>query len=429
MAALNPDSQLRRWLPVALLERLTQIRQLAESEQTPLYVVGGFVRDSLLGLTPDDFDLVVEGDAPALARAAARAWGGAVTVHMPFATATWRTPEGFDIDFASTRTETYPAPAALPLVSAPASIEADLFRRDFTINAIALRLDGPRAGELLDPYGGQADLAARVVRVLHPLSFRDDPTRLFRAVRYEQRLGFRIAPETLALVPDAPLDALSGDRLRHEFELIFREPKAAAMLARLSELGVLQRVHPALTWDERAALIADSIGQLPWRDWQLAAAPEPDALFWSVLLREAGAEAVASALARLNLNRAQSDAVREGVALRRAWSRPSEAVTVLESFSELGVIAAYVARPELRDDLNQYLSRWRFVRPTLNGDDLIARGLTPGPDFKRWLWTLRAAWLDGVVTDAAGEQALVATFANEGRSAVSALTGDDRSTQ
>ncbi|MDW8327130.1 MAG: hypothetical protein RMK99_11225 [Anaerolineales bacterium] len=407
MAMPDLESQLRRWLPAALLERLAQIRRLAESGRTPLYVVGGFVRDSLLGLMPDDFDLVVEGDAPALARAAARAFGGEVTVHAPFGTAAWRTPDGFEIDFASARTETYPAPAVLPVVHVPASIEADLSRRDFTINAIALRLDGPHAGEYLDPHGGRADLSARVVRVLHPLSFRDDPTRLFRAVRYEQRLGFRIAPETLDLMPDAPLDALSGDRLRREFELIFREPKAAAMLARLAELGILKRAHPALIWDDRAAQAVTGLDRLPWREWQLADAPESEALFWAVLLRDAGEEALASALARLNLNRAQAEAVREAAALRRTWSRPSEAVAALEPLSELGVIAAYVARPELRNDLHHYLSRWRFVRPKLSGDDLIARGLTPGPDFKRWLWALRAARLDGSVTDDAGEEALL----------------------
>jgi tRNA nucleotidyltransferase (CCA-adding enzyme) len=414
MAALDPESQLRRWLPVALLERLTQIRQLAESEQTPLYVVGGFVRDSLLGLTPDDFDLVVEGDAPALARAAAREWGGVVTVHAPFGTAVWRTPDGAAIDFASARTETYPAPAVLPVVSVPATIEADLSRRDFAINALALRLDGPRAGERLDPFHGQADLRARTVRVLHLLSFRDDPTRVFRAVRYEQRLGFQIAAETLALISDAPLESLTSDRLRHEFELIFREPRTVAMLARLSELGVLQRVHPALKWDERGTQAAAAISRLPWRDWRMNAAPEPDALFWAVLLREAGLEATDLALARLNLNRAEAEAVRESVALRRTWARPSEAVAVLDSLSELGVIAAYVARLELRDDLHLYLSRWRFVRPTITGADLIARGLTPGPYFKRWLWTLRAAWLDGTVTDAASEQSLLEALTRAG---------------
>lgn len=407
MAALDLDSYLRRWLPAARLKRLAQIRQLAEGEQTPLYVVGGFVRDSLLGLAPDDFDLVVAGDAPALARAAARAWGGMVTVHTPFGTAAWRTPEGFEIDFASARTETYPAPAVLPVVSVPASIEADLFRRDFTINALALRLDGPHAGDWLDPFNGQVDLKARTVRVLHPLSFRDDPTRVFRAVRYEQRLGFDIAPGTLDLIPGAPLESLTSDRLRHEFELIFREPNAAAMLGRLAALGILPRVHPALAWDEHAARAVAVTGQLPWRDWQLAAAPEPDAPVWAGLLREAGSADVAAVMARLNINRGQSEAVREAAALRRNWSRPSEAVAALDAISELGVIAAYVARPELRDDLNAYLARWRFVRPTLNGDDLMARGLAPGPDFKRWLWTLRAAWLDGAVTDSASEQALL----------------------
>ncbi|MGH2524794.1 MAG: CCA tRNA nucleotidyltransferase, partial [Anaerolineales bacterium] len=225
---------------------LARVGHLAATQQLPVYLVGGFVRDLLLGLSPTDFDFVVEGPAPALARLVARELGGEVTVHAPFGTATWFSPEGAVIDFASARTERYPQPAALPVVSAPAPISADLSRRDFTINALAVRVDGVYYGQLLDPHHGQADLAAGIVRVLHPHSFQDDPTRLFRAVRYEQRLGFRIAPETVPLIPGswAALAALTGDRIRHEFEMIFREPNVVPMLARLAELEVLRHVHP-----------------------------------------------------------------------------------------------------------------------------------------------------------------------------------------
>jgi tRNA nucleotidyltransferase (CCA-adding enzyme) len=396
-------------LPASRRELLSHVRRAAEAMRLPAYLAGGFVRDLLLGLTPDDFDFVAEGDAPALARAVARELGGEVTVHTPFGTAAWLGPGGAEIDFATARTETYPQPAALPVVAPGATIADDLRRRDFTVNAMALRVDGAHFGEVLDLHGGQSDLAARVVRVLHPASFVDDPTRLFRAVRYEQRLDFRIAPETLALIPGAweSLAALTGDRARHELELIFREPRAAAMLARLAELDILRHVHPALRWGEREAARAAIIPSLPVADWKLGLPPEPDALYFALLLGAAPPAEVADALTRLNTDAITSRAVGEAVNLRPGWARPSEAAAALDELSELGVIAAYVLHEEARPALHDYLARWRFVRAATTGDDLIALGLAPGPQFKTLLWQLRAARLDGLIADDAGEQTLI----------------------
>ncbi len=402
-------------LPAPRRALLACVRRNAEATNLPVYLVGGFVRDLLLGLAPDDFDFVVEGDAPALARAVAHELGGEVTVHAPFGTATWSGPEGLAIDFAAARTETYPQPAALPVVTPGAPIAADLRRRDFTINAMALRVDGAHFGELLDPHDGQSDLAARIVRVLHPGSFLDDPTRLFRAARYEQRLGFSLAPETLALIPGAweALAALTGDRVRHEFELIFREPRGVAMLARLAGLEILPYVHPALNWGERAAARAAVIPDLPEADWRLAAPLEPDALYFALMLGAASPVEITGALMRLNTSSVVSRAVVEGIHLRVAWTRPSEAVAILGELTELGVVVAYVLHEGARAALDDYLARWRFVRAETTGDDLIARGLAPGPQFKRLLWELRAARLDGVVTDVAGERELLRRWLTE----------------
>jgi tRNA nucleotidyltransferase (CCA-adding enzyme) len=406
---------LEKHLSASRRELLAHVRRIAESGHLPVYLAGGFVRDLLLGLTPDDFDFVVEGDAPALARAVARELGGEVMAHAPFGTATRFDPGGAAIDFATARTETYPQPAALPVVTPAASIAADLQRRDFTINAMALRVDGAHFGELLDPHGGQSDLVARAVCVLHPGSFVDDPTRLFRAVRYEQRLGFTIASGTLALIPGAwdALAALTGDRVRHDFELIFREPQAVAMLARLAGLDILPHVHPALRWGEREAARAASIPELPVADWRLASPLEPDALYFALMLGAASPVEVAGALTRLNTNGVVSRAVIEGIHLRVAWTRPSEAVAILGELSELGVVVAYVLHEGARAALSDYLARWRFVHAQTTGDDLIARGLTPGPQFKRLLWELRAARLDGVITDVAGERELIQRWLTE----------------
>jgi tRNA nucleotidyltransferase (CCA-adding enzyme) len=407
VSAVDLRTQLERLISPAQYARLAQVRDLAARLGLPLYLAGGVVRDLLLSQPPADVDVVVEGDAPTLARAAAREWGGQVLAHAPFGTASWVAPDGVSIDFASTRTEVYLQPAALPQVQAPATLQADLARRDFTINSLALRLDGPHFGELIDPFHGQADLAARQVRVLHPRSFQDDPTRMFRAVRYEGRLGFAMTADTLALIPGAwpALAALSADRVRHEFELIFREPNVLPMLARLAELAILSHVHPALAWDDVSSAQAAIIPRLPKAEWRCALPLEPDALYLALLLRRAPREAALEALQRLNPNAATRQAVLEALALHRNWSRPSEAVAALDKLSELGVVAAYVLRPEWQTDLHAYLAHWRHVRAETTGEDLIARGLTPGPRFKALLWELRAARLDGTITDQAGERA------------------------
>jgi tRNA nucleotidyltransferase (CCA-adding enzyme) len=297
----------------------------------------------------------------------------------------------------------------LPVVQVPAAIAADLSRRDFTLNAMALRVDGEHFGEVLDPHGGRADLEAGVVRALHARSFQDDPTRMFRAVRYEQRLGFQIAPDTLDLIPGAweALAALTGDRVRHEFELIFREPNAVGMLTRLQTLEILGHVHPALHWDGRAAERAAYLPELPHAEWNFATPLEPDAIYLTLLLSEASPDEVESALMRLNVGRAVGEAVRSALSLKIEGTRPSEIVACLDGLSELALAAAYALRPGWRSLIDQYLARWRHVRATLTGDDLIARGLKPGPDFKRILWELRAARMDGLVKSEAEELGLL----------------------
>jgi tRNA nucleotidyltransferase (CCA-adding enzyme) len=356
----------------------------------------------LLGLEPDDFDLVVEGSAPELARACAQKWGGTINVHAPFGTAAWLTPEGIEFDFASTRTETYPQPAQLPVVRVPATLAEDVGRRDFTLNSLAISLS-PNFGEVFDPFNGQPDLRAGRICVLHPLSFRDDPTRIFRAVRYEQRLNFTITPETLELIPAAPLEQLTADRVRHELELIFVEPNVNAMLTRLEKLGVLARL--GLKWPEAAQVDSAVVPHLPLVGWNLSATLEPTALYLALLLRDAAERP--AALQKLNPSRAISVAVMEALSLKPTWAKPSQTVAALDELSELGVATAYIAQPALHAELNQYLAHWRHIRPHTTGAQLIEHGLTPGLRFKQILWHLRAAWLDGEVKTAADELALL----------------------
>lgn len=422
-------SALEARLPAKRLERLGQVQRLAAQMRLPTYLVGGGVRDLLLGREPGDFDFAVEATGPRsgplpgprLARGLARAHGGEVTIHGTFGTATWFDPQGAALDFATARTEQYPQPGALPAVAPASSILDDLGRRDFTINTLALRVDGEHLGELIDAYHGQADLESRLVRVLHPRSFVDDPTRLFRAVRYAQRLDFALAGDTEALIPEAlvVIDALSGERVRHELELVFREKDAPASLVWLDALGVLQAVHPALRWGPAETRRAAALFDLPTRRWRLrvSAASDHATAYLALLLSGASPLDLGRALARLDVTRAMHTNVTAALTLRVTnWPsdpRPSEIAAQLDRLSEAALVAAYVLREQARSLIDRFLAEWRFVRPELSGDDLVALGLAPGPQFKRILWQLRAGRLDGTVTDRAGEVALARALAQD----------------
>ncbi|MRR31881.1 CCA tRNA nucleotidyltransferase, partial [bacterium] len=263
-------------------QRLSLIKQVTHQAAElgfPACLVGGFVRDALLGRPVNDFDVVVEGDATKLGRALVKRFGGRLTVHAPFKTATWFHPDPPDdfIDLISARSETYPEPAALPTVKL-GSLDEDLRRRDFTINAMALRLNGDDAGELVDPLDGHVDLKDGLVRVLHPRSFIDDPTRLYRLIRYSERYSFAVESGTGDLIPSALeyVDQLSSERLRHELDLVLEEENYLPMLDKLWAHGILQQIKPALPFDEgvrdrlqciSSPIIAKEIPQVRNRRW------------------------------------------------------------------------------------------------------------------------------------------------------------------
>ncbi len=274
-SASSPQKNYAQTLEKALsptrLGLLKLVAEFSTREKQPIYVVGGFVRDLLLDRFSPDFDIVVEGDAIQFARTLAEAYGGRVTSHRRFGTAKWQIKEihtkliqglGIEkpgtsdlpesLDLISARTEFYDRPSALPVVER-SSIKLDLHRRDFTINTLALRLDGKHYGELYDYWGGLEDLGRKYIRVLHSLSFVDDPTRLLRAVRFEQRFAFQIEKRTLQLMGEARelLPSLGGERLRHEFILIFQEEEPIKIITRLGELNLLKEIHPGLRWEEK----------------------------------------------------------------------------------------------------------------------------------------------------------------------------------
>ncbi len=436
----NYALRLEAALPPARLSLLRAIAEEAHSRRQAVYIVGGFVRDLLLDRPSLDFDIVVEGDAILLANALAARLGGRVVSHARFGTAKWwiaetradliqRLPEDGHLDphdlpefldLITARTEFYDHPTALPTVER-SSIKLDLHRRDFTINTLALRLDGHHYGELYDDWGGLLDLRRGWVRVLHSLSFVDDPTRMIRAVRFEQRFHFKIEPRTQQLMSEALplLRQLSGARLRHEVDLILAETNANLMLTRLEELGLLQAVHPSLTYTPamQPALLT-ALQTTPPAAWQLPAAhsglPTAQRLAYAVWMLQLPSQALFPIADRLRFPADLTAAVQAAQRLSErcevvSAQPPSQITEELDKVPPLGRYALYLTcpNPQARQLLETYTHLWSAVQPTLSGDDLRARGLPPGPLYRQILTMLRAAWLDQRIHTPAEEWPLV----------------------
>ncbi|MCK4605623.1 MAG: CBS domain-containing protein, partial [Deltaproteobacteria bacterium] len=266
----NVLSLLREKLPSNILDLLMNAGEVAESEGFHICVAGGFVRDLLLRKPNLDVDLVVEGDGIAFARAFANRFGARVRAHQKFGTAVVIFPDGFKVDVATARWEYYKYPAAMPTV-ALSSTKLDLFRRDFTINTLAIKLNPKEFGLLIDFFGGQRDLKDRIIQVLHSLSFVEDPTRVFRAVRFEQRYGFRIGKQTLRLIRNAVrldiFSRLSGKRLLTELILILKEPDPRSAIRRLAGLGLLKVIHQSIRLGPtEEGVLTRSYDVLAWYD-------------------------------------------------------------------------------------------------------------------------------------------------------------------
>ena len=430
---MNLAARLESALPPEQLSLLQIIAKAAYEQHVALYIVGGFVRDLLLEQPSQDFDLVVEGDAIALADYLKRQHGGHTTSHSRFGTAKWYLPDGRSstaglhavpglafVDLVSARTEFYTYPSALPTVER-GSIKLDLHRRDFTINTLALRLDGHHYGELHDYWGGLNDVRQGLVRVLHSLSFIDDPTRMLRACRFEQRFRFRIEERTLQLMQEALplLEKVSGDRLRHELNHILADSRVSWIMRRLAELKLLTTIHDSLTWDAWLVQRFSTGSQAsPAAKWGITGYKSQAELcrdlgytLWLVRLPVDKARQVC---ARLKLS---VDLTKVIVSSCQLWrdlpqlvnSAPSEVVSRFDELLPLSRYAVFLSAQTAaqRDLLEQYVKKWQYIHPTIDGHDLRRMGLPPSPAFRVILTTLRAAWLDGLVTTVAAEQELL----------------------
>ncbi|HIQ02474.1 MAG TPA: CBS domain-containing protein [Anaerolineales bacterium] len=437
----TPPGQPRQTHVQALLENalppqtLALVQRTAETAQEmgySLYFVGGLVRDLLLGAPIVDVDLVVEGEAIRLARHLAQLLGGRVVAHDRFGTAKWilnnRVWQGVaggppppekaisSVDFATARTEFYTHPTALPEVER-SSIKQDLHRRDFTINTLAIRLDPPYWGQLLDFYGGEADLRDGIIRVLHSLSFVDDPTRILRAARLEARLGFSLDPRSEKQIANAlpMLSRVSGDRIRHELEQILDEEEPERALCRLDGLGVLQEIHPDLRCDSWLSTRFQTIrGELDPATWEMAPS-DRRFLHLALFLYRLESRSLEAVLKRLKVPRADADDLRMLPDLRRVLRRvaltrrPSRIYRLLRPYPARLLAAAWTAsdRAGLRGKLLRFQTEYRRVETALTGEDLKRLGLRPGPLFGRLLSALRDARLDGQVATREEEEALL----------------------
>lgn len=413
----NLSQLMRERLPEGIVDLLVRVGEVAEARKQRMCLVGGAVRDLVMGRHNLDFDLVVEGDALELAGELAKLGKvsgivdeeteGRVTLHRRFGTAKFRWGD-LTIDLAMARSETYAEPGALPTVKRGV-IEDDLRRRDFTINALAVFLTPTSFGQLLDPHGGREDIDHRLVRILHERSFMDDATRMLRAVRYEQRLGFELEEDTERLLREnvSMLDTISGDRIRRELELILSEEYPERMLQRAQGLGMLRQVEPCITIDEWMVERFQRAREQQQRD---------PIVYMLLLIYRLEEGDVDHFIGRLDITGQWAKVMRQIPRLKNDLPyldnqdlSPSAVYRLLQPYFIEAIVAGMLScESEVsRSNMERYLDQLRYVNPLLNGADLQELGVQPGPRLGRMLETLRDAKLDGQVATKKEEEALV----------------------
>ncbi len=409
-------------LPRDLWDVVQQAGKVAEKLGYNVFLVGGFVRDLLLRVPNLDLDLVVEGDGLRYADALAQTLGGRANKHERFKTAVVVLPDGKKIDVATARMEYYEKPGALPEVR-EGSIKRDLYRRDFTINAMAIKLNRPEAFTLIDYFGGQKDLKEKVIRVIHNLSFVEDPTRAFRAVRFEQRYGFKIGGQTERLIKQAVkqglLNRVSGVRLYSELRQMLSEKEPLRMVERMEKLGLLPFIHPQLRLTHEIRQLFVRVDEvLAW--YELLFMEEKAAswiVYMAALFKDLPTREVKGLSKKLAIPK------RYARVLIEAHEKTPHAVRILSAgkldpsqvyrlFKPLALetilyTMAYSTKEGVKKDVSLYLTHLRKVKTALSGKDLVDMGLEPGPIFSKILNAILVARLRGEVSSREEEIELV----------------------
>ncbi|MEJ2672527.1 MAG: CBS domain-containing protein [Deltaproteobacteria bacterium] len=406
----NIESLMRERLPKNIIQILKQVGRVAAELEFSAYVVGGFVRDLLLKHENLDIDIVIEGDAIVFARKFAGQFGARSRVFQKFKTAVIIFPDGFKIDVATARTEYYEAPGALPIVEY-SSIKMDLYRRDFTINTLALKLNPGEFGTLLDFFGAQRDLKEGRISLLHNLSFVEDPTRVFRAIRFEQRFKFRITKLAANLINNAVknnfFDRLSGARLFGELRLILQEDNPIPAIARLEEFNLLSAVHPRLGYDEATRYLLDQVlAVLSWYDLlYLGDRYKGWLVYFLGLADHLTLSELEEMLRRFNLSPKQAAAISKGkdaaeqalIKLFRSGELSRTQIYHLLAPLDTEYILYMMAKSRHEDSrkaISLYFTHLKNLKPEIKGRDLVAMGYQPGPLIKEMLDRLLEARLN-----------------------------------
>lgn len=421
----NVAGLMRRVLGEREWEIVCRAKEVAADMGCKVYVAGGVVRDILLKAENLDLDLVVEGDGIAFAEAMARHYGVTMRSHPKFGTAEIIFPDGFKVDVATARVEYYEYPAALPRVES-SSLRQDLYRRDFTINAMAIDLNGERFGDLVDYFGGRQDLQDGLIRVLYNLSFIEDPTRLLRAVRFEQRYGFKIEPQTLKLVHEAVrrevLNRVSRERLWEETRHILEEEKAGKMLLRLHQLGLWPFIFKEVDfWQVQGVLsdLGEALALL--EEWGFPCGGERWLCYFLAVVHRSSPDVAQEICLRYHFSKRQ---IQKVLATVEGWprllkllgqrepvprSRLAEEVLALPR-EAYPLILALISEEWVRERFHQVLLLIKNSRPTVDGSFIKSLGYRPGPVFREALDAVWRAKLDGLVKTSEEEKAFVREF-------------------
>ncbi len=398
-------------LSPGLMEIMKAIGEIASGIEMSAYVVGGFVRDLFLYRNNEDIDIVIEGDGIAFAKKYAKMHGARVHAYDKFGTAVIIFKDGFKIDVASARMEYYKFPAALPTVEM-SSIKLDLFRRDFTINTLAIHLNPRKFGTLIDFFSAQRDIKDKVIRVLHNLSFVEDPTRVFRAIRFEQRFGFSIGKLTSGLIENAVkmdfFKRLSGKRVFAEFKLILEEDNPTPAIIRLNDYDLLKSIHPSIILHKELVGLLNSVKKvLSWFDLLfLEESYMKWAVYFVILMKHCDKSTTEEICKRLELAPRQKTIFfkeRFEVEACLSWlerniplknSMLYHRVSKFRTELALSMMAMTKSKPVKRS-ISHFFTHLRYVEPLIKGKDLIKMGLTPGPIYREILTAVHDARLNG----------------------------------
>jgi tRNA nucleotidyltransferase (CCA-adding enzyme) len=424
-------------LPQELKTIISLSAGVSRDTKMSAYLVGGCLRDLILGADNFDLDITVEGNGIMFAKELAKKLKSELRIHERFGTATLNLAGRLKVDIATTRQEKYPFNAALPVVSS-GSLEEDLWRRDFTINAMAVDIRAGKEQKLIDPYGGQADLAAGRIRILHPLSFEDDPTRILRAIRFSQRFGFKIESKTLILLKQAVSEGLLNQvhphRMRDELILIFKEKNPAKQIKRLEELGGLSFIGKKVKFRKSTEDLFKTISQeIPWFIKNFPARRPPDTwlIYFAALLKGLTLSQIKEITLRLGLSKEQEKSIISYRKINPKFIRrlsesqikPTQIFSSLEPLSYEVIIllqasARYLALKDgpvrasarannLRRHIIDFLEIYKGMRLHVSGDDLLGLGVLPGPRYQKIFARVFAAKLNGRIKNRREELALI----------------------